>query len=122
MLAVVKTPHTENTAFTLVGNIDKATIEFLNNHFGKENVIIDKEIINIIETDWFKCISETITPGSTVRIYRENLDLTQEQLAQKAGIQRSSYISDIENGRRPVSKKLAKKFAEIFGVSVEMFI
>ena len=90
--------------------------------FGRENIIIDEEIIDITETEWFKDVSKKITPGSTVRIYRENLNLTQKQLAQKIDILRSSYISDIENGRRPVSKKLAKKFAGIFEVSVEMFI
>jgi len=65
---------------------------------------------------------DNIAPGTVVRTYRENLNLTQIQLAKKAGVGSAAYISDIENGRRPVSRNLAKKFSELFGVSVEMFV
>jgi DNA-binding XRE family transcriptional regulator len=122
MLAVVKKPHTKSTAFKLVGNIDRETLKYLNERFGKENVDLDDEIIDIAESEWFKTISKRITPGAVVRTYRENLNLTQQKLADKAGVHGSSYISDIENGRRPISIALVKKFSEIFGVSPEMFI
>ena len=122
MLAVVKKPHTKIAAFKLIGHVDSETIRYLNGRFGKENVDVDDEIIDVIESEWFKDISNKITPGSVVRTYRENLGFTQEQLAEKAGVGNSSYISDIEHGRRTISKNLAKKFAEIFNVSLEMFI
>jgi transcriptional regulator with XRE-family HTH domain len=80
------------------------------------------EVIDITESEWFKTISQKITPGAVVRTYRENLGITQQQLADKVGVDNSSYISDIEHGRRTVSKNLAKKFSEIFKISLEMFI
>jgi transcriptional regulator with XRE-family HTH domain len=40
--------------------------------------------------------------GFAVKIRREELDLTQEDLADKAGIHRT-YLSDIERGTRNVS-------------------
>lgn len=122
MLVVVKKPHTKIAAFKLVGTIEQETLEYLNDRFGKENVAIDEEIIDVFESEWFKDISKKTTLGSVVRVYRENFKLTQQQLAHKVGIQNSSYISDIENNRRPISKALVKKFAELFGVSPEMFI
>lgn len=122
MLVVVKKPHTKIAAFKLVGTIEQETLEYLNGRFGKENVDIDEDIIDVFESEWFKDISKKTTLGSVVRVYRENFELTQQQLAKKVGIQNSSYISDIENNRRPISKTLIKKFAEFFGVSPEMFI
>jgi DNA-binding XRE family transcriptional regulator len=122
MLVVVKMPHTKIAAFKLVGTIEQETIEYLNGRFGKENVAIEEDIIDVFESEWFKDLSKKTTLGSVVRVYRENFKLTQQQLAQKVGIQNSSYISDIENNRRPISKTLVKKFAGLFGVSPEMFI
>jgi DNA-binding XRE family transcriptional regulator len=122
MLAVVKTPHTRQTAFRILGHIDRETLKYLNNRFGQENVDVDNEKIDIMESSWFKNISKTITAGTVVRTYRENMNMSQQQLANKADIAKASYISDIENGRRSVSKNLIKKFAEIFGVPPEMFL
>jgi DNA-binding XRE family transcriptional regulator len=122
MLAVVKKPHTKIAAFKLIGNVDSETIQYLNSRFGEENIDLDDEVIDVMESEWFKNISKKITPGAVVRTYRENLGITQQQLAEKVGIGNSSYISDIEHGRRTVSKNLAKKFCEIFNVSLEMFI
>lgn len=121
MLAVVKKPHTKSASFKVVGHIDRETLDYLNNRFGEENVNVDGEIVDIMESDWYKGISKKITPGDSVRIYRENLELTQQQLAEKAGVHKASYISDIENGRRPISKNLIVKFSEIFNVSPEFF-
>jgi transcriptional regulator with XRE-family HTH domain len=48
--------------------------------------------------------------------------LTQQQLAEKVGISKASHISDIENGRRQISKPLVKKFAEVFDISPAMLL
>ncbi len=122
MLAVVKKPHTKKAAFKIIGQIDAETIEYINNRFGEENVDIDEEIVDISESEWFRNISKKITPGAVVRTYRENYKLTQQQLADKAGVHKISYISDIEHGRRSISKNLIKKFSEIFSVSPELFM
>jgi len=54
----------------------------------KNNQINDKEILK--------------TFGSNVRIIRNNLQISQEELAFKADIN-TSFLSDIENGKRNVS-------------------
>jgi|WetSurMetagenome_2_1015567.scaffolds.fasta_scaffold497087_2 DNA-binding XRE family transcriptional regulator len=122
MLAVVKMPHTKHPAFRVIGEIDHETIAYLSNRFGRENVAIDDEKIDLMESPWFRSISNKIKPGDVVKTYRENLAFSQQQLAEKVGIAKASYISDIEHARRPVSKNLAQKFARIFGVSIEMFL
>ena len=82
---------------------------------------IDEEIIDVTAGAWYKKMSRKVTPGKKVRIYRENYDMTQQQLADKAGVVSAAYISDIENGRRMISKNLTAKFSAIFKVSPELF-
>ena len=49
------------------------------------------------------------------------MDLTQSMLAEKLGTSKQ-FISDMENGRKPISKKMAKELSKIFDVSVARFI
>lgn len=54
--------------------------------------------------------------GLRLRFLRENLELSQEQLAQKAGLDRT-YVSSCECGKRNVSLSTICKFAEALGVA-----
>ena len=58
-------------------------------------------------------------PAETLRFLMEQHGLKQEDLADCAP---QSRISDILNGRRTISKDLAKKFAHRFNVSADLFI
>lgn len=62
------------------------------------------------------------TPGMNIRFYRERDGLTQEQLGRRIGRFSRQAVSDMEHGRRPISKAVAKRLAELFAVSVERFI
>jgi putative transcriptional regulator len=53
-----------------------------------------------------------------VREHRERLGLTQQELAEAAGVSRQSIIS-IERGRYIPSLPLALRFAEIFALPTE---
>lgn len=53
-----------------------------------------------------------------VRAFREQLDLTQEQLANQLGVSRQTIIS-IESGRYNPSLILAYKIATVFGKTIE---
>ena len=50
-----------------------------------------------------------------LRAYRTREDLTQRKLAEKAGIPQR-HISEMENGKRPIGKEMAKRFAEVLNV------
>jgi len=124
MLAVVKKPHTEIPLFEVKGDIPDNLLQYLQDNFsGNINVSNDEEeVMSVFSSDWFKNIESTTTPGDTVKIYRENLSLTQEQLGKKLGKFTRQNISDIERGRRSISKEVAKKLSAFFDVSVERFI
>ena len=60
--------------------------------------------------------------GSAVKFRREALGLTQEALAEKAGIHRT-YLSDVERGTRNVSLVNIEKLAASLAISVsELFL
>jgi transcriptional regulator with XRE-family HTH domain len=59
--------------------------------------------------------------GDAVRSRREELGLTQEELAEKAGIHRT-YLSDVERGTRNVSLVNVERLAEALSLSLpELF-
>jgi len=57
----------------------------------------------------------------TIRAYRSGENMTQKKLAKLLKMPQGN-ISQIENGKRPVGKKLAKKLGKIFNVSYRMFL
>ncbi len=124
MLAVVKKPHTNTMLFKIKGNIPAGVMEYLQREFGQNVEIVDEneELVNIFDTHWYKGIKKTISPGDTLRIYRQNLGLTQTELGQKLGKFTRQKISDMENNKRSISKAVAKKLSKIFDVPIERFL
>lgn len=122
MLAVVKTPRTK---IKIEGDIPKPILKVLKLEFGKNLKIKEEpgdELVDLFDTDWFKDRKKKITPGKTLRTYRENKGWNQEKLGKKLGGFSRQYISDLENGRREISKNLAKTLSKLFQVSPVRFI
>ncbi|MDI6792007.1 MAG: helix-turn-helix transcriptional regulator [bacterium] len=124
MLAVVKKHHTNTTLFEVKGDIPAGVMNYLQREFGQDVAISEKdeELVNIFETDWYKEITKTTTPGDTLKIYRENLGLTQTALGQKLGNFTRQKISDMENNKCSISKEVAKKLSKIFDVAMGRFL
>ena len=81
-----------------------------------------EEMINIVDTEWFKKIGSTTTPGEIMKIYRQNAGFTQEELGRKLGKFSRQKISDMERGARNIGTETAKKLSQIFHAPVERFI
>ena len=124
MLAVVKKPRTNLPLFEVKGNIPSKVIKYLHQVYGQNIELVDEdeERVKIVETDWYRKIKSATTPGDTVRIYRENLGLTQAELGRKLGKYSRQNISDIEHSKRNISIETAKKLSNIFTVPVERFL
>jgi antitoxin component HigA of HigAB toxin-antitoxin module len=124
MLAVVKKPRTNLPLFEVKGNIPSKVIKYLHQVYGQNIELVDEdeERVKIVETDWYRDIKSATTPGDVVRIYRENLGLTQAELGRKLGKYSRQKISDIEHSKRSISKEVAKKFSTIFTVPVDRFL
>ena len=87
MLAVVKKHHTDSPLFEVKGEIPKDILNYLKDKYPEDIEITEgkDESVNLFDSDWFLNIGASITTGETVKIYRENNNLTQAQLGEKLG-------------------------------------
>jgi|APSaa5957512622_1039677.scaffolds.fasta_scaffold96846_2 DNA-binding XRE family transcriptional regulator len=124
MLAVVKKHRTKKELFSVQGDIPKYLLKQLKDKYGNRFEVLkeDKnELVDITETEWYQKMKEKMTPGKTIRVYRDNMGLTQEQLGKKLGKSRKK-ISDYENGHRGISKSLALELSDLFKAPVQYFL
>lgn len=60
-------------------------------------------------------------PAMLLRGYRGKLDMTQKELATKLGVTQNR-VSDMESGKRPISKDMAVKLGELFDTPYKSFL
>jgi len=82
----------------------------------------DEDFLDVFETTWFRRIDSKSTPGGNMRLYRENMGLTQVELGEKLGNIPRQNISAMEKNRRGISKEIAKKLAQVLKAPVERFL
>ncbi len=125
MLAVARKPRTKTPAFEVKGDIPDELLDFIKNKM-KYSVEIDDddgdEYVKITDTDWYKQRKANRTSGQAVRVYRDNLGVSQAKLGELLGGLSRQNVSDMENNRRGISKDIAKKLSSIFGVPADLFI
>jgi DNA-binding XRE family transcriptional regulator len=61
------------------------------------------------------------SPAMALRGFRGKLELTQQELADKLGTTQNC-ISDMESGKRPISRAMAKRLGEVFDISYKAFL
>ena len=121
MLAVVKRPHTKVPIFEIKGEIPEEVLAFLREEYTVE-VDDGEEYVDLMKTDWHRKIKAKRTPGKAIRVYRENFGYSQARLGELLGGLSRQNVSGMENGRRGISKDMAKKLSELFQVSLTRFI
>lgn len=123
MQAVVKMPHIK---INVQGDaIPAKLIFFLKEEYGNKVKFVEEEndkLVNAVSTQWYKKIKAATTPGDYLKIYRERKGWTQAKLGEMAGGIPRQHISNMENGRRPISLKVARKFADVLDVPFEAFL
>ena len=122
MLVVVKKPRTKKPRMRIEGEIPAWIITGLRRDYG-DNVDVrpDEEYVRVRDTDWWKEMERTTTPGNTVAAYRSRDGFTRKVLAEKIGVTQQR-IYEMEKGRRGISKDIAKKLAKVFHTSPASFI
>ena len=122
MQVAVKTPRIE---VKMKGDIPERVILFLEEEYGvslRQTADDGEEVVNALETDWYKRTMAAMTPGKALRIYRENAGLTQAALGERMGGIPRQHISNMENGRRPIGKENAKRLAAALHVDYRVFL
>jgi DNA-binding XRE family transcriptional regulator len=122
MQALVKMPHID---IQITGAIPPRILNLLEVEYGENLKLIeneDDESMDAFETDWFKAVEKELSPASNMKFYRQLHHLTQEELGKRLGGIPKQHISNMENGKRPISKRTAKQLSQIFDLPLERFI
>ena len=61
------------------------------------------------------------SPAMVLRGLRGREDITQAELADRLGVSQNA-ISEMENGKRPISTKMAKRLGEEFNLPYKVFL
>lgn len=76
---------------------------------------------DIFETEWYKDIAATLTPGKALHVYRDNEGMTLADLSEKTGIA-VSHLSAMENGKRNIGKATAQKLGKALKCEYRRFL
>jgi len=86
---------------------------------------IQEAVAAILGTEDEPLLLEEVFPdlhqGSAIRGLRLREGLTQEQLARRLGIKRTN-LSEMENGKRPIGKNMAKRLAQVLKTDYKVFL
>jgi DNA-binding XRE family transcriptional regulator len=86
---------------------------------------IQEAVSAILESEDESFLLEEVFPdlhqGSAIRGLRLREGLTQEQLAGLLGIKRTN-LSEMENGKRPIGKNMAKRLAQVLKTDYKVFL
>ena len=93
-----------------------------------------QEAVEALKTIGFMDVSEAVPwrecfpdlrdqdiPGHCLRGARAKEGMTQRELALKTGIPQR-HISEMENGKRPIGKEMAKKLGESLNIGYQVFL
>jgi len=118
MLVAVKTPR---ISVRVTGVGVQTVVKALRKLYDGVEVSRDDEAVDITTTDWWKETEATSHTGDVLWTYRDNAGLTLEKLAALSGIAKS-HLSDMENGKRAIGPRTAKKLATALGVDHRLFL
>jgi ribosome-binding protein aMBF1 (putative translation factor) len=83
---------------------------------GQEEATSDEDRLYTVEE-----VFPDMQPGVILRGARHREGLTQAQLAAKIGV-KASHISEMEKGKRPIGKDMAKRLAKALHASYQVFL
>lgn len=126
MSALMKTRHTEqNTEILLqlpspaVEKVSRAiekTLKSMGHSLSMRRLNDEGE-----ELYTFEELFPDATPGRILRGFRNRDEMTQEELAIKLGTTQTR-VSELESGKRHISKRMAEKLGEIFEIPYKAFL
>jgi transcriptional regulator with XRE-family HTH domain len=79
------------------------------------------EYVRNVHAGLYQREPKEMIPGAALRFFRQDNGLSQMVLGRYFGVSRQN-VSHMENGRRPISRKMALRLARFFRVSVGKFI
>jgi hypothetical protein len=96
-------------------------IETLKRSIANLEISNDDEAVPINSDPWFQKLRASRTSGEVLWCYRDNAGITLDELAEKSGIAKS-HLSEMENNKRPIGVKSAKKLATALNCDFHRFL
>ena len=124
MLAVVKKPHTRDVLFEITGEIPEDMLAYLEKEFGQQLEVSDEDegFENIFATSWYQDVTARLTPGETMKIYREQYGIGLVELAEHVKIASAQVLAEIEHDQQPLTEELAAQLSQLFDVPVSRLL
>lgn len=97
------------------------TNNYIGSSYADLKVTSDDEAIPIASDPWFQKLRKSRTSGDVLWCYRDNAGITLEELSEKSGIAKA-HLSEMENNKRPIGLKTAKKLAEALKCDFHRFL
>jgi DNA-binding XRE family transcriptional regulator len=117
--------RTNRVYIQIRGDIPGAVLQALRDEYGR-SVILRCEGLepwtNILDAPLYARKPLTMYPGAYLRFFRRDNGLSQSELGSKLGGVSRQNISNMEYGRRPISRRMALRLAGVFEVSADKFI
>ena len=79
-------------------------------------------MVDFRNADWYREVKANLTPGTVIRIYRENKGWSQAELARRIGASSRTYVYALRAGRKDISVEQAKRIADLIEVPVGRII
>lgn len=102
------------------GKGEQLVLESLRKIYSDVEVSEDDQVVDIEQTEWYQSTAAVLHAGDILATYRDNADLTLDLLAEKSGIPKPN-LSAMENNKRTIGPKTAKKLAKVFGCDYRCF-
>jgi len=118
MSEAVKTPRMLNVKFRR--NTPVRVLRDIHSRYA-EYIDDDDVMVDYGKADLHKELSSSMTPGEKLRELRLATGMTLKAVGESIGVT-YQRVNEYEGGRYGISKTIAKKLADVFGVSPAIFI
>ncbi len=119
----MKKPHTEGVKIQVGDKKPRIFILPRDEAKGLMQMLRKYEIEDSVQ--WRESLSDILEKhseaGATLKAERSMSNMTQVELASKLGVPQH-VISEMENGKRPIGKKMANRLAKVFKTDYRMFL
>ena len=118
MLVAVKRPRIE---VDIHGPGEGLVVKLLKERYPSVEVFCDSDTVPYRKTAFAKEMAKKMTPGRRLWVYRDNAELTLEELAAKTGISKS-HLSEMENDKRAIGVRTAKRLGAALKCDYRRFL
>lgn len=113
-----KMPHID---VQITGTGADVLVEVLKKNIKGLKVSTNDEAIPVKSDPWFQQLRNSRTSGEVLWCYRDNAGITLDELSERSGIAKS-HLSEMENNKRSIGLKSAKKLAKALDCDFHRFL